>query len=171
MRHIPNLKALYTPSGQPYTIGEPDKDEDGETQPLLDSDGAILHDGQGGILLKAHQIAPALDRWIDMTLAGVPAARATMKDVAHAGSVLRSISQHNGTLSFEEADYDWLMEVMFSDARGKSFNDKAEGALAIQRWGMVLAGALKDALDGKVEGDVDDNAPVPMNREARRRAK
>src|SRR3990167_8663394 len=85
MRHIPNLKALYTPSGQPYTIGEPDKDEDGETQPLLDSDGAILHDGQGGILLKAHQIAPALDRWIDMTLAGVPAARATMKDVAHAG--------------------------------------------------------------------------------------
>lgn len=170
MRHIANLKALISPSGEPYTLPKMRLDENDKPVKKFDHEGNPLLNEHGEELFEAEQFTPSLAEWIDMVLGAIPAARATMVDSAHCGTILRACHQNEGSIDLEEADYEWLMKIMFDDAKGKFFAaDKAEGALTVQCFGLVRADAIKRAIEGKEEGEVAAG-PIPMNRAARRRA-
>lgn len=172
MRFVSNVKELCTPNGEPYTLIEPEKDKTGK----FVFEDACEHCGKGE-QPKTKNVTPSLAQWIEYTLNNVPWVKCTMKDAAHAGVIFRTLAQNNGTMAFEEADYTWLTEMLFSDEKGKALfpgdqrgEGKVEGALVL-RWGLVRAAAIKEAVEAKADPEAETVAgPIPMNRGARRRA-
>lgn len=173
MRYVANVKQLCTPSGEPFTLIEPEKDKEGKF---------VFEDAcetcKRGEQPKTKNITPSLAQWIEYTLNNVPWVKCTMKDAAHAGPIYRALAKNNGTMAFDADDYAWLTDMLFSDERGKALfpgdqkgEGKVEGALVL-RWGMLRAAAIKEAMEAKADTEAETVAgPIPMNRSERRRAR
>ena len=162
MYRFPNAKELKAANGEVLSVPDIERDKDGEPVPLKDEEGRILRDSNGVPLAKTKKIIPTLGQWIEYTLNGIPSGKTSMKDSIMWGKVLDKCWKNNGVIQLEDAEHDWLIEAMFSDTQGQFYSgykadgkngedQKAIGALVVQRWGGPRAALIKKAVETKVE--------------------